>query len=166
MRSSSSSSCNNSGSHNSTHLTVLQLFWHAPQLACSAVILVSCWVGTKCMQISLDVQHCMSATNISCVCMYGNHCNLEGCTCVNFCVSWLPVTACRLSFLVTEHCSPDQHFSLSLVTASNCAPRYVVAPICHQSFAQNILQTSLRTCCKEPCINACKLCSCGMACKY
>jgi len=52
-------------------------------------------------------------------------------------VSSLQVIVCSSSFLVTEHCSPDQHFSLSLVTASSCDSRYVCqqAPTCHQSFA-------------------------------
>ena len=36
----------------------------------------------------------------------------EGCTYTRVCVLRLQVTACSSDFLVTEHCSPDQHFQL------------------------------------------------------
>ncbi|DBA68808.1 TPA: hypothetical protein ACH3X2_013296 [Trebouxia sp. C0005] len=58
-------------------------------------------------------------------------------------------------------------FSLLLVTTSSCASRNVCQQFstCHQSFAKKELQNYLHTCCKEACINAYRLCSCGMACK-
>jgi hypothetical protein len=96
---------------------------HANQLRCAEL-----HVCTK-HKLYVPVWHSLHCTA---GCAY-----LEGCTCVNFCVSSLQVTACSSSFLVTEHCSPDQHFSLSLVTASSCDSRYVCqqAPTCHQLFA-------------------------------
>ncbi len=87
------------------------------------------WEGGKtCMQISLDVQHCMSATSISCVCLYGSHCivMLAVHTWRAALVSTSVCHECRLLLAAQAFWSQSiavltSIFILSWMTASSCA---------------------------------------------
>lgn len=129
--------------------------WHANQLSCATRL-------------------CMSAAGISFVCLYGSHCivTLDVLTRRGALVFTSVCRHCRSLHAAQASLSQSiaaltGTFSLLLVTTSSCASRNVCQQFstCHQSFAKKELQNYLHTCCKEACINAYRLCSCGMACK-
>jgi len=114
------------------------------------------------------VQQCMSAAvgSISCVSLYGNHCS----TIIALCLMCMP-GFCQSLYVMSAGCcwqlrlpdnrtlQPDQHFSLSMLTASS------VLEITYASSFPPATSSLCRICCKtgskfwyqESCVNAYKL---------